>query len=193
MLYTRNTFLKPSGNLRLTQTEDGGHFYLLATKGLPGSQFIHSFTQEYNRLADQTLKLWDSWASLIAQLVKNLPAMQETQFNSWVRKILWRRERLPTPVSWASLVDQLIKNPSAMWKIWVWSLVWEDPLEEGKATHSSILVWRIPWTVQSYGVTNSWTQLNDFQFRTELSLPGSISSPVFKGILSPLAQFHSHS
>ena len=43
--------------LRLTQTEDGGHFYLLATKGLPGSQFIHSFTQEYNRLADQTLKL----------------------------------------------------------------------------------------------------------------------------------------
>ena len=37
-------------------------------------------------------------ASLIAQLVKNLPAMQETQFNSWVRKICWRRDRLPTPV-----------------------------------------------------------------------------------------------
>ena len=78
MLYARNVFLKPSDNLRLTQTEDGGHFYLLATKGLPGSQFIHSFTQEYNRLADQTLKLWDSWASLIAQLIKNPPAIQET-------------------------------------------------------------------------------------------------------------------
>ena len=37
-------------------------------------------------------------ASLIAQLVKNLPAMQETQFSSWVRKIFWRRDRLPTPV-----------------------------------------------------------------------------------------------
>ena len=37
-------------------------------------------------------------ASLIAQLVKNRPAMQETLFNSWVRKIPWRRDRLPTPV-----------------------------------------------------------------------------------------------
>jgi len=40
----------------------------------------------------------DIQASLIAQLVKNLPAMQETEFNSWVRKICWRRDRLPTPV-----------------------------------------------------------------------------------------------
>ena len=40
----------------------------------------------------------DIKASLIAQLVKNLPAMQETQFNSWIRKIPWRRDRLPTPV-----------------------------------------------------------------------------------------------
>ena len=39
-------------------------------------------------------------ASLIAQLVKNLPAMQETQFNSWVGKIHWRRDRLPIPVFW---------------------------------------------------------------------------------------------
>ena len=37
-------------------------------------------------------------ASLIAQLVKNPPAMQETRFNSWVRKICWRRDRLPIPV-----------------------------------------------------------------------------------------------
>ena len=41
-----------------------------------------------------------SWASLVAQLVKNLPAMQETGFNPWVGKIPWRRERLPTPVCW---------------------------------------------------------------------------------------------
>ena len=50
-------------------------------------------------------------------------------------------------VSWASLVTQLVKNPSAMQKTWVRSLFWEDPLEKGKATHSSILVWRIPRTV----------------------------------------------
>ena len=52
---------------------------------------------------------------------------------------------------WASLVAQLIKNPPAMQGTWVWSLAWEDPLEKGKATHSSILVWRIPWTLLSMG------------------------------------------
>ena len=47
----------------------------------------------------------------------------------------------------ASLVAQLVKNPSAMQETWVQSLGWEDPLGKGKATHSSILAWRIPWTV----------------------------------------------
>ena len=47
----------------------------------------------------------------------------------------------------ASLVAQLVNNPPAMWETWVRSLSWEDPLEMGKATHSSILAWRIPWTV----------------------------------------------
>ena len=48
---------------------------------------------------------------------------------------------------WASLVAQTVKNPPAMRETWVRSLGWEDPLEEGKATHSSILAWRIPRTV----------------------------------------------
>ena len=42
---------------------------------------------------------------------------------------------------------QLLKNPPAMQKTWAQSLGWEDPLEEGKATHSSILAWRFPWTL----------------------------------------------
>ena len=46
----------------------------------------------------------------------------------------------------ASLVAQTVKNLPAMWEIWVWSLGWEDPLEEGMATHSSTLARRIPWT-----------------------------------------------
>ena len=41
---------------------------------------------------------------------------------------------------------QLVKNLSAVQETWVRSLGWEDPLERGKATHSSILAWRIPWT-----------------------------------------------
>ena len=48
---------------------------------------------------------------------------------------------------WASPVAQLVKNQPAIQETWVQSLRWEDPLEKGKATHSSILAWRIPWTV----------------------------------------------
>ena len=44
----------------------------------------------------------------------------------------------------ASLVAQTVKNLSAMWETWIRSLSWKDPLEEGLATHSSILAWRIP-------------------------------------------------
>ena len=50
----------------------------------------------------------------------------------------------PLQNSWASLVAQLVKNLPAMWETWVQSLGWEDPLEKRKATHSSILAWRIP-------------------------------------------------
>ena len=53
----------------------------------------------------------------------------------------------PLQYSWASLVAQLVKNPPAMWETRVQSQGWEDPLEKGKATHPSILAWRIPWTV----------------------------------------------
>ena len=53
----------------------------------------------------------------------------------------------PRQYSWASLVAQLVKNLPAIWETWVQSLGWEDPLEKGKATHSSILAWRLPWIV----------------------------------------------
>ena len=57
---------------------------------------------------------------------------------------------------------QTAKNPPVMQETWVRSLGWEDPLEEGMATHSSILAWRIPWTeepggLQVHGVTKSGT------------------------------------
>ena len=53
----------------------------------------------------------------------------------------------PLQYSWAFLVVQLVNNPPAMGETWVRSLGWEDTLEKGKATHSSILVWRILWIV----------------------------------------------
>ena len=54
-------------------------------------------------------------------------------------------------LTWASLVAQLVKNLPPMQETWVRSLGWEDPLEKGKATHTSILAWRIPGTIQSMG------------------------------------------
>ena len=50
-----------------------------------------------------------------------------------------------------SLIAQLVKNPPVMKETLVQLLGWEDPLEKGKATHSSILAWRIPWIVSSTG------------------------------------------
>ena len=75
----------------------------------------------------------------------------------------------PLQYSWASLVAQLVKNPPAMGETCVQSLGWEDPLEKGKATHSSILSWRIPWTLQSIGsqrVRHAWAT---FTFQNTVS------------------------
>ena len=105
-------------------------------------------------------------ASLVAQLVKNLPEMQETP----VRFLGPARSPgegvgYPLKYSWASLVAQMVKNPPSMRKTWVWSLSWKDPLEESMATHSSILAWRIPvdrgaWRATVHGVAKSWTRLS---------------------------------
>ena len=68
----------------------------------------------------------------------------------------------PLKYSWASLVAQTVENPPAMWETWVQSLGREDPVEEGMATHSSILAWRNPmdrraWWATVRGVTKSQT------------------------------------
>ena len=55
-----------------------------------------------------------------------------------------------------------------MWETWVWSLGWEDPLEKGKAIHSSILAWRIPWATV-HGIAKSQTWLSDFHFTSRMA------------------------
>ena len=72
----------------------------------------------------------------------------------------------PLQCSWASLVAQMVKNLPALQETWVRSLDWEYPLEEGMATHSSILDWRIPmdrgaWRATVHRVTESPTQSSD--------------------------------
>ena len=142
------------------------------------------------------------WTSLLAQTLKNLPAMWETWVWSLGLDNPLEKEWLPTPVflsgefhglrslagysPWGhrelNTTEGLTlshssfpggasgKEPTcqwrrckrhgwnllAMWETWVWSLGWEDPLEKGTAIHSSILAWRIPWTMQSQRVRYDW-------------------------------------
>ena len=67
---------------------------------------------------------------------------------------------LAVPPIFASLVGQLVKNLPAVWETWVLSLGWEDPLEKGKATHSSILAWRIPWGRKELDTTEWFAQFS---------------------------------
>ena len=87
----------------------------------------------------------------------------------------------PLQYSWASLVAELVKNPPAMWETWVRSLGWEDPLEKGKAAHSSILAWRIPWTEEpvAYGVDivrHDWTSTHAIDYGRNKKEASSLDS-----------------
>ena len=62
---------------------------------------------------------------------------------------------------WASLVAQMVKNPPAVQETWVWCLSREDPLEEGMATHSSILAWGIPMDRGAGGAAVHWIAESD--------------------------------
>ena len=86
-------------------------------------------------------------ASPIAQLVKNPSATQDRGSIPGLGSSTGEGIGDPLQYSWASLVAQVVKNPLAMKETWVGSLGLEDSLEKGKATHSHILAWRIPWSV----------------------------------------------
>ena len=83
------------------------------------------------------------------------------------------------------VVAQLVKNPPIMQETWVWSLGWEDPLEKGMTTHSSILAWSIPWTLKSMGsqrVGHNWvTSTFTFHFHSF----NATSSSCISILLSP--------
>ena len=95
-------------------------------------------------------------------------------------------KRYPPQCSWASLVAQLGKNLPAMQETWVWSLGSEDPLEKGKAMHSSVLAWRIPKGCKDWTRWVTFTSLHfTLQTKTqEKSQPRQIGS--FKNSLLPL-------
>ena len=88
-------------------------------------------------------------------------------------------ERQYWKVSWASLAAQLVKNPPAMRETWVQSLAWEDPLQKGKAAHSSILAWRVHGLCDPSGLKESdTTERLHFHFRAwDASVDGKDVNP----------------
>ena len=106
------------------------------------------------------------WSSLIAQLVKNPPAMQENPVQFLGQEDLLEKGRLPTPV----FVDFPCGSAGKESACNVGNLgsipdLGRSPGEKGKATHSNILAWRILWTTV-HGVAKSWTLLSDFHFQS---------------------------
>ena len=95
----------------------------------------------------KTIVLTNVWASMVAQLVQSTCNAGDPSSIPGSGRSAGGGIGYPLQYSCASLVAQLVKNPPAVWETWVQSLGWEDLLEKGKATHSSILVWRMPWTV----------------------------------------------
>ena len=111
---------------------------------------------------------------ILSQLIQSFPgssAGKESACNAWDPSSIsgsgrFPREGISYPLqySWTYLVAQMVKNLPAMQETWVRSLSWEDPLEEGVATHSSIHAWRIPvdrggW--RPMGLQKSQTRLRD--------------------------------
>ena len=86
---------------------------------------------------------------------KNPSAMQEI---SELRRSPGEGISYSLQYSRASLVAQMVKNLPAMWETWVQSLGWEDPLKEGRATHSSIIAWRTLWTKEPGGLQSMGSQ-----------------------------------
>ena len=137
-----------------------------------------------NSSLNYTISTFDNSLGLIIFTVMYNCIWSIFHFMTMLLFVYFHLPALPLQYSWASLVAQLVKNPSAMWETWVWSLGWEDPLEKGKATHSSILAWRIPRTVSSWHHKESDTteRLSLSLFTSTLMHP-EVHLPVVSGKL----------
>ena len=117
-----------------------------------------------------------SWTSYVGRQIlyhcttweakMNIPSYLSYKWRKWdlnriIKFAIW---------SWASLLAQKVKNLPEMQETWVWSLDRDDPLEEGMATHSSILAWRIPWTEEPGGLQSVGSQRVRHGWMTEHSM-----------------------
>ena len=134
-------FLYPTFGLEGAEKEPIRHILVTLPKRRPMSRAIPLFMLSFPLKVHKLLNIYpffsrSSWPRNRTRNWAKISCIAGRLFTCWA-----------TRYSSASLVPQLVKNLPAMWETWVQSLGWEDPLEKGTATHSSILAWRIPWTV----------------------------------------------
>ena len=113
------------------------------------------------------LTYWGTKASLVSQLVRIHLQCRRPQFDSWVRKIPWWRDRLPTPVFLGFPVESVGKESACNVGDLDSISSWEHPLEEDMGAHTSVLAWRISmdrgaWQASVHGVAKSHTSLSDY-------------------------------
>ena len=117
---------------------------------------------EYSTFTASSFRIWNSStgsSSLpLALFVVMLPKVHLTSYS---RVLLMPKD----------LVDQMVKNLPSMLETWVLSLGWEDPLEKGMATQSSILAWRIPWAEEPGRLQSMGLQRVRQDWATNTTLP----------------------
>ena len=149
-------------------------------------QTITEYWVEFSVLYSRSLFiLYTLGASLIAQLVKESACNAGDHGSiSGLGRSAGEGIGYSLQYSWASFVTQPVKNPPAMWGTWVRSLDWENHLEQGKATHSSIRAWRISWLYSQWGhrTGHDWATFTSFHF---IYISVYMSIPIFQFILPP--------
>ena len=162
---------KPEGNLWESWTETGTLLILVPCwQGLLSG--LASLADAPTRLLHRT-RMWHAgcdhqrrgsalYSAELLPLPQTLYSKQSfiLEFRAWER--FFCPEQYFVSFTRSSLMAQNVKNPSTMQEAQVWSLGQEDPLEKEMGTHSSILVWRIPWTEGLHRVTTSRTQLSGY-------------------------------
>ena len=131
----------PTQGLNLSVLHFRQILYLLSHQGNLGTLYIYTYICMY--MCD-CIYMCFSGSSDGQESTRNAG---DTGSNPGSERLTGEGIGYPLRYSWTFLVAQLIKNLPAMWETRVRFLDWEDPQEKGKATHSSILAWRIPWTV----------------------------------------------
>ena len=164
-----------------------GVFYLpLETKQCITGSFLLSFIWSSLLLLETRYRKYTSmFLSSIPRDEKLYTWYSRSKYTFQESSPLLALNYILSPPSVPSLVAQMVKNLPAMQETWVRSLGREDPLEEGMASHSNILAWRIPWTEEAGGLHSVGTKRAGHNWTTN-TFTSTVLSDGYSSLLTPL-------